>query len=166
MCAGADALTAIRPILRSDRAPIHEILEETGAFTEEEVSIALELIDVALDREGQEDYEIFTALGDGGEVAGYICIGPTPATIGTFDLYWIAVKPSYHGKRVARDLLRYVEELLKPRGGRLLIAETSSQPHYDRTRTFYERTDFIEAARIKDYYKVGDDLVVYAKYLS
>lgn len=156
----------IRPLVREDRPPLERILRETNVFTEDEVSVAMELIDVVLDREEQKDYIIATSLGDGGEVTGYYCIGPTPVTVGTYDLYWIAVKPSQHGKGVARSLLTHAEEYLKVRGGRLLVAETSSKPKYDRTRTFYERTRFVEAARIKDYYNVGDDLVVYAKYLS
>lgn len=156
----------IRPLVRADRAPLEAILAETGVFSEHEVAIALELIDVVLDRKDQKDYVIETALNDAGGVEGYFCIGPTPATHGTYDLYWIAVKPSTHGKGVGKALLERAEELVTSWGGRLLIAETSSRASYDGTRMFYVRTKFIEAARIKDYYSVGDDLVVYAKYLS
>ena len=101
-----------------------------------------------------------------GELVGYSCWGPTPATEGTFDLYWIAVKPRVHGTGVGKALLEHSEALVKSLGGRLLVAETSSRASYDGTRMFYQRTKFIEAARIKDYYSIGDDLVVYAKYLS
>lgn len=156
----------IRPLASADRAPLEKILVETNVFTDDEVSVAMELIDVVLEKKDQKDYVIYTALAEQGEVAGYFCVGPTPVTVGTFDLYWIAVKPAYHGKGVAKALLGYAEELLKSVGGRLLVAETSSKPKYDRTRMFYDRTHFVEAARIKDYYNVGDDLVVYAKYLS
>ncbi len=156
----------IRPLVREDREPLRRILFETGVFTEDEVDVALELIDVVLDREGQKDYVIYTAVADREEVAGYFCIGPTPVTSGTFDLYWIAVKPSMHGKGVGKQLLAAAEGYIRTRGGRLIVAETSSRETYESTRMFYARTAFVEAARIKDYYHVGDDLVVYAKYLS
>jgi hypothetical protein len=47
-----------------------------------------------------------------------------------------------------------------------VVAETSSQPKYENTRRFYLKCDYLEVARIRDYYKPGDDLVVYGKYLS
>ena len=156
----------VRPLRREDRAPLEALLVETNVFSADEVGIALELIDVVLDRQGQQDYIIETAVGDDGAVLGYFCIGPTPATHGTYDLYWIAVRPDVHGKGVGKALLARAEALVLSWGGRLLIAETSSRGSYDGTRMFYQRTRFLEAARIKDYYSVGDDLVVYAKYLS
>lgn len=165
MRTGTDTIT-IRPVERPDREPIQHILHETGVFTQEEIEVAIELIDTVLNNPHQKDYEIYSAVGEGGEVAGYFCVGPTPVTNGTYDLYWIAVKPSHHGQGVGRELLRFAENLIIPRGGRLLIAHTSSLPRYDRTHAFYLRTNFIEAARIKDYYKIGDDLVIYCKYLT
>ncbi len=163
---GTDALITIRQLIREDREPLERILRDTGVFSEDEIAIALELIDATLNNKEQHDYIAYTGVGERNEVLGYFCIGPTPATVGTYDLYWIAVKPSAHGKGVGKELLHYIENLVKNWGGRLLIAETSSQPKYDSTRMFYKKTKFLEAARIKDYYKIGDDLVVYAKYLS
>ena len=161
-----DSLNTIRPIIHEDREPLRRILEETDVFSGDEIWVALELIDAVLNDKNQKDYIIYTGVAEHGEVVGYFCIGPTPATAGTYDLYWIAVKPSYHGKGAGKELLLFAENLLKTWGGRILVAETSSQPKYEKTRMFYRKADFIEAARIKDYYRVGDDLVVYVKYLS
>jgi hypothetical protein len=55
---------------------------------------------------------------------------------------------------------------LREQGCGLLIAETSSTPKYDRTRLFYEKKGFLRLAQIKDYYRAGDDLVIYGKYLK
>ena len=68
-------------------------------------------------------------------------------------------------KESARELLRFAEEHIRAKGGRLLIAETSSTPKYEKTRAFYERKGFERRACIKDYYKPGDDLIIYGKYL-
>lgn len=154
----------IRPLRHEDRAPLEEILRATGVFSDEEVGIALELIDIVLNRPEQKDYIINVC--DDGEVLGYYCVGPTPATEGTFDMYWIAVKPSVHGKGVGGKLNEHAEQLIRSHRGRLIVVETSSQPKYEKTRKFYSTHGYIQLSRIRDYYRVGDDLVVFGKYIS
>jgi hypothetical protein len=46
------------------------------------------------------------------------------------------------------------------------MVETSSQPKYERTRSFYLRLGYREVSRIPDFYKPGDDRISYVKYLS
>jgi ribosomal protein S18 acetylase RimI-like enzyme len=155
----------VRDLARADRGPLERLLADTGMFTPEEVGIALELIDAVLDRPGQKDYIIRCCEADGA-VAGYYCIGPTPATEGTFDLYWIAVAPAMQGSGIGKRLNAHAEELVKSLRGRLLVAETSSQKKYEPTRRFYLAQGYAEVARIRDYYRPADDLVVYGKYLT
>jgi ribosomal protein S18 acetylase RimI-like enzyme len=155
----------IRPLRRTDRQLLETLLTETAVFSPEEVKIALELIDIVLDQPGQKDYVVW-AHETAGIVDGYYCLGPTPATRGTFDLYWIAVAPSRQGKGIGRALSRHAEDLSRSLGGRLLIAETSSRPDYAPTRRFYRNAGYTELSKIRDYYKEGDDLVVYGKYLT
>jgi len=153
----------VRPLRPTDREPLRQLLIATGMFTEAEVEIALELIDVVLHGDDQEDY-IINVVEDSGTVLGYYCIGPTPATQGTFDLYWVAVAPEQQGRGIGGTLTAHAEDLVRSLGGRLLIAETSSQPRYEKTRRFYLRHGYHEVARIPAYYRPDDDLVVYGKY--
>ncbi|MEW6510498.1 MAG: GNAT family N-acetyltransferase [Bacteroidota bacterium] len=155
----------IRPLRREDREPLRRLLVATGVFTEQEILIAQELIDAVLEKEGQKDY-IIRVCEEEGRVLGYYCIGPTPATEATFDLYWIAVDPAHQGKGVGGTLDRHATELVASMGGRLIVAETSSRPAYGATREFYLRRGYGELARIMEYYRPGDDLVVYGKYLT
>jgi ribosomal protein S18 acetylase RimI-like enzyme len=154
----------IRPLLRTDREPLRRLLTATGVFTEDEIAIALELIDIVLDRPEQKDYEI-AVYDDGEGPVGYTCIGSTPGTEGTYDLYWIAVDPALHGRGIGRELDQHVQRSVMQRNGRLIVAETSSTPRYNATRMFYTRRGYTELSRITDYYRPGDDLVVYGKYL-
>jgi ribosomal protein S18 acetylase RimI-like enzyme len=141
------------------------LLVETNVFTAEEIGIALELVDVVLGNPQQKDY-IIRVCEDSGEVLGYYCMGPTPATESTFDLYWIATKPTEQRRGIGTSLDEHAADLVRSRGGRLVIAETSSQSKYDKTRRFYRARGYTELSRIRDYYRIGDDLVVYGKYLT
>ncbi|HYQ86052.1 MAG TPA: GNAT family N-acetyltransferase [Bacteroidota bacterium] len=163
---GTAALISLRPTEADDKGPISDMLENSGAFTAEEIKTALELVDCFLHEPDQKDYELRTSLDEEGRVVGYFCVGPTPLTRATFDLYWIAVNPSNLRRGIGTQLLRHAEELVVNRGGRLLLAETSSRTGYDKTRSFYRKNSYSEVARIRDYYDTGDDLLIYGKYLS
>jgi ribosomal protein S18 acetylase RimI-like enzyme len=154
----------IRPLRRPDREPLLAILSATKVFSREEIDVALELIDAVLDRPDRGDYIIFV-LEEEGTVLGYYCVGPTPATASTFDLYWIAVSPGVQGHGVGTALNDHAEALIRSRGGTLIMVETSSRKEYEPTRAFYGGKGYRELARVRDYYSPGDDLVIFGKYL-
>ena len=58
-----------------------------------------------------------------------------------------------------QKLLRAVECVVRDRGGRLLLIETSDQGRFERTRSFYRRHSYDEVARIPDYFSDGDGKV-------
>ena len=150
--------TLLREKRASDRAPLETILRATNVFAEHEVDIALELIDA----DTKLGYQ-FIVAERAGKVAGYVCFGATPCTVGTWDLYWIAVDPRLHGAGVGRALMHATEDAIRARDGRLIVIETASKPSYDATRAFYVKYGAVEAARVKDFYAPGDDKVVYGK---
>jgi len=155
----------IRPIAPSDRERLLEIVTAVGNFTPQEAETAMEVIDEGLAGSGRGDYYL-NVLEEGGRVIGYECHGPTPLTDGTYDLYWIAVDPAVQGAGHGRALLTHAEADVRGRRGRLLLIETSSQESYNATKRFYERSGYPLVARIPDFYRQGDDKLVYAKYLS
>jgi ribosomal protein S18 acetylase RimI-like enzyme len=154
----------LRELRPADREPIRELLGATEVFREEELSVALELVDLALQNPAQTDY-LFRVAECGGEVAGYACWGPTPCTRGTFDLYWIAVHPRFQGLGVAHALMKAAESDMQSRGGRLCVVQTSALPSYDRTRGFYEKIGYTCATVLPDYYAPGDALCIYTRFL-
>jgi ribosomal protein S18 acetylase RimI-like enzyme len=154
------------PLRPRDRARVAELLVSTGVFSDEEVGVALQLFDVSVDERATRtpdappaDYE-FTGAFEGKRLLGYACAGPTPATDGTFDLYWLAVDPAAQGQGVGRSIVRDVERQLRERGARMLLVETSSRPDYSKTRAFYARCGYTEAARIRDFYAPADDRIM------
>lgn len=154
----------IRDLRAADIGGLTAILEATAVFTADEVLIAVELMTAVVTDAQQKDYIIFVAADEHDTAVGYTCIGPTPATLGTYDLYWIAVDPKRYGKGEAIALLRTAEEYIQARNGALMVVETSSTPKYERTRAFYLKYGYAELARIRGYYRPNDDLVIYGKY--
>jgi GNAT superfamily N-acetyltransferase len=153
----------IRPLEARDKAAVMGLIRETGFFTEPETDVAEELIDISLDRPGQKDYVIVVSEDGGGRPDGFLIYGPTPLTEGTYDLYWMAVAPQMQGKGLGKEFVRWTEERVKEADGRMLLIETASQPKYEPTRRFYIGLGYREVARVPDFYKPGDDRIIYAK---
>ncbi len=158
----------IRPATPADRERVRDILVATARFTEQEVGWAMELVDLAL--AGREDYLAFVLTDPDNEtdgtVRGYALYGPTPMTDGVYDLYWIAVDPKQQGHGFGQLLLKFVENEVRRRAGRMLLIETSSKRSYAPTIRFYQQAGYHEISRIKDFYRIEDDKVVFCKHLA
>jgi len=155
----------IRPLDPADRSAIEKIVVSSVKFNDGEIATAMELVAEALGK-GEGSGYFFAVLEEDGEkpsVHGYACYGPTPLTQGVYDLYWIVVDPSAQKKGYGRRLLEYVEKDVVVRGGRMLLIETSSQESYGGTVRFYHRAGYELAARIKNFYRVGDDKLIFSK---
>jgi ribosomal protein S18 acetylase RimI-like enzyme len=159
---------SIRQLEPRDRPFIEKMVISTGKFNVVEVATALELVDEALAR-GEESGYLFAVLEYGKKhsvVQGYACYGPVPLTQGAYDLYWIVVDPASQGKGFGSHLLRYVETDVLRRGGRMILIETSSQESYGATIRFYKKAGYKLVARIKNFYRIGDDKLVFSKELT
>jgi ribosomal protein S18 acetylase RimI-like enzyme len=153
----------IRPIAGRDREPLAALIRRIETFSPQEVEVAIELVDITLTA-GTKDYTILVA-DRGGQLVGYVCYGPTPMTEDTYDLYWIASAPEVRGQGVGAALVSGMEGDLRRRKGRLIRVETSATEAYGPTRGFYASMKYGEEARIRDFYKVGDDLIILTKRL-
>lgn len=153
----------VGPLVHADRPAVESLLRATRAFSEDEVDVALEVLDDALAATSRGDHEpdyLLVAARSSGTLVGYAAFGPTPDTDRSWDLYWIAVHPDAQGAGAGAALVRAVEREIEARGGRLVAIETSSREDYTNTRTFYERLGYAEQARLADFYAPGDDRVV------
>jgi len=155
----------IRPMRDEDRPAVRTLIEATQFFRPDELVVAEELIDIYLYHPHQKDYEVVVVETPRGEVAGYLTWGPTALTLGTYDLYWMAVSPGHQGKGYGRQLVEWLEAKVKALGGRIIIIETSSTPKYDPTRRFNLGLGYREIARLPEFYAPGDDRVIYMKSL-
>jgi ribosomal protein S18 acetylase RimI-like enzyme len=160
--AGVAVTPTIRAIVATDRTRVEAMLAASSLFRADEVAVALEVFAAAA--AGSADYVTAAAEVDG-RLAGWICWGPTPCTVGTYDLYWLVVDPALHGHGIGTALVREMERRLAG-AARLIVVETAGRPDYAGTRAFYEARGYRRTATVPDFYAPNDDLVVYVKALT
>ena len=149
----------------NDGGQIHTISANTTVFSPEEVECVDELWQETIAQGSEKSGYYWLVEKEDERVLGYACYGPRSLTSGTFDLYWIAVDPNARRGGIGRKLLAASEEAVRKLGGRLLVLETSGMATYVPTRNFYLHTGYTLEATLKDFYKEGDDLVIFTKHL-
>jgi D-alanine-D-alanine ligase len=147
------------------RAKVASLLAQAPEFTQAEVAVALELVDLALADPAGSGYR-FIVCEEGDLLLGYACFGPIPMTQSCFDLYWLVVGQAERRKGIGRLLLASVEKEVARAGGHMIRVETSGLDSYRPARALYERAEYATAARIRDFYAPGNDLYLFLKYLS
>lgn len=151
-------------VLPRDVEDVRGLVEKTGFFRGDEIAVAAELVTERLSR-GSESGYYFVMAEKGGRLLGYVCYGPIPCTVSSYDLYWIAVEPGLQGKGLGRSLLYEAERLSREMGGSRIYVETSSKMQYESTRVFYERCGYLLASVLDDFYGLGDSKATYLKVL-
>lgn len=160
----ADLTFRDTPVLDDIRA-VREMTEGTGFFRPDEVAVAAELVEERLAKGVASGYHFwFAELG--GRLAGYVCFGPTPCTIGSYDLYWIVVDKGCQGRGLGLKLASMAEDSIREKGGKRLYVETSGKDQYRSTRQFYKRAGYFEVVILPDFYDVGDSKVIFQKNLA
>ncbi len=116
--------------------------------------------------ENSETQDIWlTKLINNKPIAVAYC-APERLTDGTYNLYLIAVHKDHQGTGIGGQLMRYIEHLLQTEGKRILLVETSGLPEFELTRAFYDKCGYNREAVIRDFYRDGDDKVVFWKKLN
>ena len=159
----------VRELKPTDAGRVVELTRATGAFRDEEIVIAEEVVSEAVKAGGagtSEDRPYY-ALGAelDGKIVGWICWGATPCTVSTWDLYWMAVDPSVHGQGIGTALIEEMEQQLRGKA-RVIVIDTSGRPDYGPTRAFYRARGYQTAAVVRDFYADGDDQVIFSKRLG
>lgn len=150
----------IRPLTADDLTSGKNVIDSTGLFPGEMLDemAAPFLTGVAPD-------DLWFVAVDGQDVLGLLYCSPERLTHGTWNLLLIAVRKGDQGKGLGSRLTRHLEQSLSERAGRVLLVETSGLPDFDRTRAVYKKLDYVEVARIPEFYTAGEDKVVFWKLL-
>lgn len=151
-------------VLSSDVDDIRRIVNSTKFFNDEELAIAVELIEERLSK-GKESGYFFLFAEIAKKVVGYVCYGPIHGTTMSYDLYWIVVDNEYRSLGIGKELMLKSEKLIKEQGGSRVYVETSSREQYLPTRKFYLSCDYVIEAQLKEFYGPNDDKCMFVKAL-
>ena len=150
----------IRPINRADIDGLKTVLDSCGLFPSEYLD---EMISDYFNNADTQDIW-FTCIDNNLPVAiGYSV--PEKLTNGTYNLLAIGVSESFQRKGIANEMMNYIEQHLKRKNVRILIVETSSDDAQIGARNFYKKIGYTQAAVIKDFWKDGEDKIVFWKKL-
>ncbi|OKH52865.1 hypothetical protein NIES2101_13315 [Calothrix sp. HK-06] len=147
-----------------DREGILEVIQAVGLFTAPEVEFMSGLVDSFLNGEQEDSHYWVVAEKDGVQGVGYY--GPENFAQEVYNLYFIGVKPDKQGQGVGASLVKFIENHLHELKQRILLVETSGLPEFEKTRQFYLKQGFVQEAVVREYYKAGDDKVIFWKKLN
>lgn len=150
----------IRPVTTADVDELKKVLDSCELFPSEYLD---EMISDYFNNAETEDHW-FTFLIDEKPVAIGYCV-PEKLTEGTYNLLAIGVSQNAQRKGVASAMMEYIEQQLKQKNGRLLLVETSSDEAQIAARKLYQKIGYKQVAVIDDFWKDGEDKIVFLKQL-
>lgn len=149
-------------------------------LTKREVRAAVDVL-VAADKIEPENKDVIIAMFDiyfssnyddrhrcfldyeGEEMVGVGYIYPEAASPRVWKISILAYPDGPQQVEFGQRMIAHMEKYLADADQRLLLVEVSSIEKYAGIRSFYESAGFTEEARIRDYYKAGNDMVIYRK---
>jgi ribosomal protein S18 acetylase RimI-like enzyme len=150
----------IRPVTKTDIDGLKQVVDSSELFPSEYLD---EMISDYFDNPDTQDIW-FTYIENNKQVAIGYCV-PEKFTDGTYNLLAIGVSQDTQRKGIASQMMNYIEQRLKQNYGRILIVETSSDDAQIGARIFYKKIGYAQEAVIKDFWKDGEDKIVFLKKL-
>ncbi len=154
----------IRPITKDDSAAVIALAVASGLFPADDTEVVDKMLVDYFGGNIDEGHACVIDVED--QPLGVAYYQPALAADRTWYLTMIAVRHDDQGKGRGTALMRHVEHALQTNGDRLLLVETSGLPDFERTRAFYAKCGYDQEARIRDFYALGDDMVLFRKALN
>ena len=154
----------IRLATPNDTHKLLALAEAIGLFEPNQIEELAQMLSQHFSDEDNSEGLWFTDYEH--EPVGVAYVAPERMTEGTWNIYLIAVHPDYQRQGRGASLLSHIEQILIQRGERVLIVETSGLDDFEYVRAFYRKSGYEEEARIREFYKAGDDKVIFRKALG
>lgn len=162
-------MSHVKTITQGDSPAVTVLAKESGLFDADGIELIRERL------AGANHDELWFGIVDGSvkndsvkddSLKGAIYCVPEVMTDGTWNILMLIISSDSHGQGYGQTLMRHVEEVLAKRGARLVIVETSSGDGLERARAFYPKCGYTEEARIRNFYTVGADKIIFTKELT
>ena len=150
----------IRAVQKADLDELKRVVDSSGLFPSEYLD---EMISDYFNNPDTEEIWFMYADHNQPMAIGY-CV-PEKLTMGTYNLLAIGVGEDFQRHGIASEMMKYIEQFLRHRGGRLLVVETSSDDAQVGARNLYEKLGYTQSALIKDFWRDGEDKIVFSKKL-
>ncbi|MEA5504981.1 GNAT family N-acetyltransferase [Halotia wernerae UHCC 0503] len=154
----------IRLAAPDDTNALLALAEATGLFESNQIEELAQMLNQHFSNETDNQGVWFTDYDN--QPVGVAYVAPERMTEGTWNLYLIAIHPVRQRQGRGAALLRHVEQMLAHRGERVLLVETSGLEDFEYVRAFYRKSGYEEEARIREFYKAGDDKIIFRKTLG
>ncbi len=154
----------IRLTTTDDVTDLIILAEASGLFEPSQTEELVQMLDQHFNGD-TENQDLWFTDDDNGLV-GVAYVAPERMTEGTWNLYLIAIHPDHQRQGRGVALLRHVEQVLASRGERVLLVETSGLESFEYVRSFYRKSGYDEEAKIREFYKAGDDKIIFRKALG
>lgn len=162
-----DIPMVIEQAMHEERKELLAIAVETGLFDAEEAEA---LLGSVLDRfliGGLPDGHSIAVCRDsmGGTALGWTYYAPDAYAEQVWNIWWIGVAPSCHGKGVGQAMMHSIEREASENNVRVIVVETSDGSALARARSFYRSLGYGECGVIPNFYGAGDSKVIFSKSL-
>eukprot|EP00179_Madagascaria_erythrocladioides_P007004 CAMPEP_0198324976 /NCGR_PEP_ID=MMETSP1450-20131203/12852_1 /TAXON_ID=753684 ORGANISM="Madagascaria erythrocladiodes, Strain CCMP3234" /NCGR_SAMPLE_ID=MMETSP1450 /ASSEMBLY_ACC=CAM_ASM_001115 /LENGTH=159 /DNA_ID=CAMNT_0044028817 /DNA_START=65 /DNA_END=541 /DNA_ORIENTATION=+ len=150
---------SVRPTVVADISPLGEVLDDTQLFPS---AMLPGMVGGYLQGPGDESGDdLWCTCHQDGVPIGFGYAAQEKLAQGTWNFLALAVSPSKQNRGAGTAMLQHVEQVLRSRGQRVLIVETSSSSDYDKTQQFYRRNGFVLEARVREFWGAGEDKLVF-----
>ena len=155
------AASSIRKAQPNDLVALRDVVETSGLFPAE---LLEDMMADYFSNPSSEDIWLTSEIEGKPVIVAYAA--PERLTEGTYNLYLIAVHKAFQGRGVGAEMMAYIEEHLRQKGARILLVETSGLSEFERTRRFYDQCRYRRMAVIPEFYKKGEDKIIFWKNLN
>ena len=136
-------------------------IRECGLFSPDEAEGFVSMLPELVVADGAH----WRLLRAGNRIAGACYLSLEPMSDDVWNLWFIGLRPDDQGRGGGSLLLAEVERIARAKAGRLMLIETSSGEGFETARAFYAARGYDREAAIRDYYRPGEDKIVFRKAL-
>jgi ribosomal protein S18 acetylase RimI-like enzyme len=154
----------IKELESKDRGGVLQVIKEVDLFNAGELEYMTGLVDAYIAGSSEEGHYWIVAYTND-TLIGVAYYAPENFAQEVYNLYFLGIKPQNQGQGTGTKMIKYIESELKEAEQRILLVETSGLPEFENTRNFYLKQGFVREGVIREYYKAGDDKVIFWKKL-